>query len=190
MEGGAPSQIWHHLADVVSEFRDAGKLVLGICNGFQVLIKSGILLNGPAATLTWNDQARFEDRWVHVAVASEQCVFLQGIQSMYLPIAHAEGKFVTRDGDVLGTLDQNGQLVLRYADPSGRYGTVLDFPLNPNGSLANVAGLCDPTGRVLGMMPHPERHIDPTHHPQWTRLPPTDQGDGLRLFENAVRYFE
>jgi len=182
-------QIRHHLADVVSEFRDAGKLVLGICNGFQVLIKSGILLNEPAATLTWNQLGRFEDRWVRVAVDGEKCVFLEGIESMFLPIAHAEGKFVTRDGDVLGALDQNGQLVLRYADAEGRYASTLDFPMNPNGSLANVAGLCDETGRVLGMMPHPERHIDPTHHPQWTRLPPTDQADGLRFFENAVRYF-
>jgi len=183
-------QIRHHLAEVVSEFRDAGKLVLGICNGFQVLLKSGVLLGKPAATLTWNDRGRFEDRWVRIAVDGEKCVFLDGITSMYLPIAHAEGKFVTRDGDVLGSLDQAGQLVLRYADDQGDFASSLGFPRNPNGSLANVAGLCDRTGRVLGMMPHPERHIDPTHHPQWTRLPPRDRGDGLRLFENAIRYFE
>ncbi|MCH2127538.1 MAG: phosphoribosylformylglycinamidine synthase I [Pirellulaceae bacterium] len=183
-------QIRHHLADTISEFRDAGKLVLGICNGFQVLIKSGVLVTDCAATLTWNDKGRFEDRWVRTAVDGERCVFLRGIESMYLPIAHAEGKFVARDGDTLGELDQAGQLALRYADENSQYSTSLDFPNNPNGSQANVAGMCDETGRVLGMMPHPERHLDPTHHPQWTRMDSHEQGDGLRLFENAIRYFD
>ncbi|GAG40354.1 unnamed protein product, partial [marine sediment metagenome] len=110
------NQIQHHLADCLAEFKAAGKLILGICNGFQVLMKSGVLLDGdsadgPPATLTWNDSGRFEDRWVRLDVCGQKCVFLRGIETMYLPIAHAEGKFVTRDDDVLGQLEAAGQLV-------------------------------------------------------------------------------
>jgi phosphoribosylformylglycinamidine synthase len=183
--------IQHHLRDVILEFREQGKLLLGICNGFQVLIKSGVLLEntdaGPPATLTWNDSGRFIDRWVHLRVAGERCVFLRGIESLELPIAHAEGKFVARDPDVLDSLDDAGQLVLRYVGPGGESDPV--SPDNPNGSQRHVAGLCDQTGRVLGLMPHPERNIDPTHHPQWTRRDARGPGDGLRVFQNAVEYF-
>ena len=189
------SKIRHHLSEAIISFRDAGKLVLGICNGFQTLIKSGILIqensdSGPWATLTGNDSGRFEDRWVQLSVDGNTCVFLKDIQMMYLPVAHAEGKFVTRDADALGTLDQNGQLVLRYTEESNKWRESVRYPFNPNGSQANVAAVCDETGRILGMMPHPERHIDPTHHPRWTRQEPTTGGNGIRLFENAVRYFE
>ena len=187
-------QIRHHLADAVHDFREAGKLVLGICNGFQVLMKSGLLLDenpdsGPAATLTWNDSGKFEDRWVHLSVDGNQCVFLDQIRVIHLPVAHAEGKFVSRDADTLGSLDQSGQLVLRYSDTAGSWQGQIDFPLNPNGSMSNVAGVCDKTGHVLGMMPHPERFIDPMHHPRWTRRKNADVGDGLRLFQNAVDFF-
>ncbi len=190
-------QIRHHLVDIFHQFRDAGKLILGICNGFQILLKSGLLLPddtaGPPATLTWNPSGRFEDRWVHLAVDPRQCVFLQGIERMYLPIAHAEGRFVTRDEAVLQTLGQHGQLSLRYADPANPLiaARPLPFPLNPNGSEANVAGVCDTTGRVFGLMPHPERHIHFTQHPAWTRHNPpgAHPADGLQLFQNAVGYF-
>ena len=112
---------------------------------------------------------------------------------MYLPVAHAEGKFVTRDRAVLDRLDAAGQLVLRYRPLSERTAAGADgqvpFPDNPNGSMANVAGVCDATGRVLGLMPHPERHIDRTHHPRWTRPETETTGDGLAVFVNAVEYF-
>ena len=190
-------QIQNHLKDCLWAFRDAGKLLLGICNGFQVLIKSGLLLdegdgneNTPAATLTWNDSGKFEDRWVQVGVEESKCVFLAGIESMYLPIAHAEGKFVARDDAALDSLQNAGQLVLRYHARSPNGNGAVPYPDNPNGAQRNVAGLCDASGRVLGLMPHPERHIDPTHHPRWTRqetLP--EVGDGLQVFQNAVRYF-
>ncbi|MCH8045221.1 MAG: phosphoribosylformylglycinamidine synthase subunit PurQ [Planctomycetes bacterium] len=218
-------QIQNHLQDCLWAFRDAGKLVLGICNGFQVLIKSGLLLDGsegnngtPAATLTWNDSGKFEDRWVQLGVEGIECVFFSGIESMYLPIAHAEGKFVARDEAALDALQDAGQLVLRYCwtgamgslpalaeqralsrkGGQAAHGTLLSpgsdgavpYPDNPNGAQRNVAGLCDASGRVLGLMPHPERHIDPTHHPRWTRqetLP--EVGDGLRVFQNAVQFF-
>jgi len=202
------SQIQHHLADRLAEFKEQGKLILGICNGFQILMKSGLLLppaddGGPQATLTWNRSGKFEDRWIDLRVAGTRSPFFAGIESMYLPVAHAEGQFVTRDEATLRRLDAAGQLVLRYA-PSQRgaevptpldssaanAADVLAYPINPNGSLANVAGLCDDTGRVCGLMPHPERHIDRTHHPRWTRGEGRPEGDGLAVFQNAVRYFD
>ncbi len=123
-------------------------------------------------------------------------IFLSGIESMYLPVAHAEGKFVTRDADALAQLEADGQLVLRYlpldgrpGDESGNSHHKVPYPDNPNGSVADVAGICDSTGRILGLMPHPERHIDPTHHPRWTRGEAAQIGDGLQVFRNAVQYF-
>jgi phosphoribosylformylglycinamidine synthase len=190
------NQIRHHLPETLARFKSSGKLILGICNGFQILIKSGVLLpddppTGPVATLTWNDSGRFEARWIHVAVAPQHpCVFLHGIDRLYLPIAHAEGKFVAQDEGTLQRLRDRQQLVLRYCSDSGPItDTVLPFPNNPNGSIANVAGVCDETGRVLGLMPHPERHIDRLQHPRWTRGEGRDPGDGLALFRNAVTYF-
>jgi phosphoribosylformylglycinamidine synthase len=110
---------------------------------------------------------------------------------MYLPVAHAEGRFVTRDDQALGQLDAAGQLVLRYLPQhaQGNGAGPAPYPDNPNGSLADVAGVCDGSGRVLGLMPHPERHIEPTHHPRWTRGEAGEAGDGMRVFQNAVGYF-
>jgi phosphoribosylformylglycinamidine synthase subunit PurQ / glutaminase len=177
------SQIQHHLDEALGKFKDDGKLILGICNGFQVLMKSPVLLppdgqNGPAATLTLNDCGRYNDCWVRLETRGQKCVFLTSIERMYLPVAHAEGKFVARDQSVLGQLEAAGQLVLRYVHAD-----------NPNGAMADVAGVCDASGRVLGLMPHPERHIDATQHPRWTRGEAGPVGDGLQVFRNAVRYF-
>jgi phosphoribosylformylglycinamidine synthase I len=192
------NQIRHHLRGCLEEFKAAGKLILGICNGVQILVKSGVLLpdraDEPIATLTLNDSGKFEDRWVHLRVVGDKCVFLSGIEQMYLPIAHAEGKFVARDEATLQRLEAAGQLVLRYAHETSNskhetLNSPLPYPANPNGAQYNVAGLCDETGRVFGLMPHPERHIDPTHHPRWTRER-HDRGDGLAVFENAVQYFQ
>jgi phosphoribosylformylglycinamidine synthase I len=203
------NQIRHHLRDCLAEFKAAGKLIIGICNGVQILIKSGVLLpdkaDEPIATLTLNASGKFEDRWVNLRVLGNNCVFLRGIEQMYLPVAHAEGKFVARDEAPLNQLESTGQLVLRYAPPpqiqnsefkiqnsDSAYcvpnSALLPYPANPNGAQLNVAGLCDESGRVFGLMPHPERHIDPTHHPRWTREQ-HERGDGLAIFENAVRYF-
>ncbi len=156
-------------------------------------MRSGLLLEdddqGPVATLTWNQQGRFEDRWVRLAAGGD-CPFLAGMERFTLPVAHAEGRFVPRDERALATLRDAGQLVLRYAGPSGAApDNPLPFPDNPNGSAANVAGVCDRSGRVLGLMPHPERFVDFTQHPQWTRRESRGPGEGLRLFQNAVAYF-
>jgi len=194
------NQLEHHLAETLVGFRDAGKLILGVCNGFQVLLKTNLLAaadeRGPTATLTLNDSGRFEARWVRLGVVPGNCVFLQGLREMDLPVAHAEGKFVTRDAEVLGALEKAGWVVLRYRAQSGP-GTArlaegtsrVPYPDNPNGAMGDVAGICDATGRVLGLMPHPERFVDPTQHPHWTRRPMGEAGEGLRVFQNAVRYF-
>jgi phosphoribosylformylglycinamidine synthase subunit PurQ / glutaminase len=187
--------IRHHLQETLAEFQAAGKLILGICNGFQVLIKSGLLLadtdQGPPATLMWNDSGKYEDRWVRLQAESQRCVFLQGIEALELPVAHAEGKFITRDHQTLAQLESRNQLCLRYdrRQGNGPGRGQITYPENPNGSQANVAGVCDVTGRVFGLMPHPERYIDPTHHPQWTRRPVPQQADGMQIFRNAIQYF-
>ncbi|MBX7165369.1 MAG: phosphoribosylformylglycinamidine synthase I [Pirellulales bacterium] len=185
------NQLRHHLDGVLGEFRDAGKLILGICNGFQVLMRTSLLLperNGaPQATLTLNRSGKFEDRWVQLATHGSRCVFFQGIESMYLPVAHAEGRFVFHDEQTLARLEAAGQLALRYRSQTGA--TSPAYPDNPNGAMADVAGICDESGRVCGLMPHPERHVDPTQHPRWTREPSRREGDGLAVFRNAVRYF-
>ncbi len=186
------NQVRLRLTEACQAFRDAGKLVLGICNGFQVLLKTGMLdiddPTGPTSTLTRNDSGRFEARWVSLAVDARRSVFLTGIDQMELPVAHAEGKFVTDSPATLSKLAGDNRLVLRYQTAAGDASTG-DYPANPNGSDGSVAGICDTTGRVLGLMPHPERFVDPTQHPQWTRRERGGQADGLRLFENAVSYF-
>jgi phosphoribosylformylglycinamidine synthase len=186
------NQMLHRLADPLNAFVDAGKLVLGICNGFQVLIKSGLLPWGHIqpgdahrdATLTWNDNGRFEDRWVHLRVDSDRCAFLPRGEQIALPIAHGEGKFVVSGGAVLDRLQKQDQVALRYVDAQGKPG---GFPVNPNGSVDDIAGICDPTGRVLGLMPHPERFVDLTQHPQWTRTRPS-RADGRIFFDSAYQF--
>lgn len=189
------SQLQLHLRDAVARFHAAGKLVLGVCNGFQALMRTGFLFSeaaaagAPPATLTYNERGRFEDRWVRLERRpGVDCVFLADIERMYLPVAHGEGKIVFRDPVARTELEAAGQLVLRYARLDGEPGPA-PFPDNPNGSELDVAGMCDATGRILGLMPHPERHVDPTQHPQWTRRDKQPAGDGLQLFRNAVAYF-
>ena len=206
------NQLRGHLSDLLRSFRDAGKLILGICNGFQVLIKSGVLLEGDAhgapATLTWNESGRYNDSWVRLGVhrgadpgepgpagtgipGTEKCIFLRGIDRMELPVAHAEGRFVASDTTTLDQLEAAGQLCLRYLRRDGAFSTeTLPYPENPNGAQRNVAGVCDTTGQVFGLMPHPERYLEPTHHPRWTRGDAHAPGDGLAIFTNAVRYAE
>lgn len=184
------TQLQHHLADALRKFRDNEKLILGICNGFQVLLKAGLLLppdeDGPLATLAHNASGKFEDRWIYLQANPGRCVFLKGLQRLHLPVAHGEGNFLAREPWILKGLDQAGQVVLRYVDAEGKPGP---YPINPSGAQGDVAGICDVSGRVLGLMPHPERHVLPIQHPRWTRLGLASEGDGLRLFKNAVEFF-
>jgi phosphoribosylformylglycinamidine synthase len=171
----------------LERFRDRGGLILGICNGFQVLLQTSLLLHdavtGPLATLAANTSGRFIDRWVSLDVRPSRCVFLDGLGRLELPVAHAEGRFRTRSPDTLATLEASGQLVLRYA------ATASGAPSNPNGSEADVAGVCDHTGRVFGLMPHPERFLDALQHPALagTAEARGRNGVGLALFTNAVK---
>jgi len=185
------NQLVHHLADVIQGFLAAERLVLGICNGFQVLVKCGLLPGSPdgrptltqTATLTHNDGGLFVDRWIRLRTDTDRCAFLKKGEALDLPVAHGEGKFLLSESLTVEELEAAGQVALRYI-PDGR-----SEAYNPNGSVSDIAGLSDPTGRILGLMPHPERHVLPWHHPQWTRRPPVEAGDGLALFKRGVAYF-
>ena len=184
------TQLVHHLAEVIGEFVSSGRLVLGICNGFQVLVKAGLLPGGQTGpvgpqvvTLTQNDSARCEDRWVHLRTDSAPNAFLPADSILAMPIAHGEGKLVAANDAVRTRLGKGGHIAVRYCDADGNSGP---YPVNPNGSEADMAGLADATGRILGLMPHPERHVHPAQHPQWTRRR-NDKPDGRVLFESAVK---
>ena len=183
------------LADDMKKFISDGKLVIGICNGFQVLVKSGLLPGNDdltqEASLIINDSGKFEDRWVYlkssqlpVHGSQRTCVWAKDLPEMiYLPVAHGEGKFVTKDKSVLERLKANGQVVFQYCDENARFA---GYPFNPNGSIDNIAGICDATGRIMGLMPHPERHIEVSQHPRWPKA--KREGDGLAIFRNGVEY--
>jgi phosphoribosylformylglycinamidine synthase subunit PurQ / glutaminase len=190
------AQVERHLLDALHALIDAGKLVLGICNGFQVLVQAGILPfrrhgEGPRhCTVTANQPPGFQDRWVHLHCRSERSVFLEPGRVYELPIAHGEGRVMFADETGLGAVVAAGQAVLAYGAPSGEASVSHGEPFNPNGSQADIAGLCDESGHVLGLMPHPERFVTWTQHPCWTAQPARAEGDGLSLFRRAVRYFE
>ncbi len=184
-----------HLVDQFLRFINDGKLILGVCNGFQLMVKMGLLpaLGGEylrqSATLTFNDCGRFQDRWVYLKYnPASPAVFTQGIEKgIYLPIRHGEGKFQVASDKVLERIETLNLAVLKYSDP-GYSAPTMEFPLNPNGSLNAIAGLCDETGRLMGLMPHPEAFVHRTNHPRWTREELPEEGDGLLLFRNAADF--
>jgi phosphoribosylformylglycinamidine synthase I len=176
--------------DKFLEFIERGGLILGICNGFQVLVKCGILpgfekpFEEQSVSLVANDSTRFEDRWVHLRV-QDRSVFTKGLKPIItMPVAHAEGKFVVKDDSVLEKIKDH--IVFQYVDGSGNEA---EYPYNPNGSVLHIAGITDKTGRIMGLMPHPERHISYLQHPLHTRANVDEIGDGLHIFKNAVDYF-
>jgi len=186
------NQVIHHIYEPIQKFIDDGKLVLGICNGFQVLVKAGILPGDSSSrqqevSITYNDSGKFEDRWVYLAPQTEKCVFIEPGRQIYLPVAHAEGKVVTKDQQTLKKLKAEKQIAFKYVDENGNAGK---YPVNPNGSTDSIAGLTDSTGRILGLMPHPERHVRLTQHPHWSRLKDKTDGDGMTIFNNAVRFIK
>jgi phosphoribosylformylglycinamidine synthase subunit PurQ / glutaminase len=223
------SELQHRLTEAMLEFLQRETLILGICNGFQVLLKSGILPHGAEgwrdpsrqerqATLTWNANGRYTDLWVHLQVCSPNNAFLRGMETLECPIAHAEGRFVvaesgesaggpapssdssqTNSSALLAEWETRGQIAVRYSINPNRSpdceataaspADLLPYPMNPNGSVRNIAGLGDPSGRILGLMPHPERFLFATQHPQWTRLGLTGDGGGRQVFQNGVDYF-
>ena len=183
------------LGDEVKRFIADGKLVIGICNGFQILTKAGFLpgLNTKyhavqEGTLFHNDSAKFESRWVHLTVEGKSVWTANLAKQIYLPVAHGEGKFVALNNEILTLLKNNGQVAFRYCNANGEKPV---YPQNPNGSTDDIAGITDTTGRVLGLMPHPERHLLFEQHPHWTRLTKTkSSGDGAVIFENGVNYIK
>lgn len=187
------NRLRHRLGEPLQDFVAAGKLAIGICNGFQVMVKMGLLplFDGAFAqevTLTHNDSSRFDNRWVHLAVDPHTpCVWLNGISRLEVPVRHGEGKFVPRDDAVLARLRDGGQVAVRYATAGGNpaHGR---FPENPNGSADDIAGICDPSGRIFGLMPHPEAFLNRCNHPRWTREDLPEEGAGLQLFRNAVEF--
>jgi len=189
------NQIIHHLRDAFRDFIAAGKPIIGVCNGFQVLVKTDLLpgvmagRTGQTATLAHNDSGRFIDRWVHLAPRPSRCIWTRDLPAVFeLPIAHGEGKFVPADDQVRRALHDNQQIALVYSRPDGTPAGG-DTSANPNGSVDDIAGVCDSTGLVFGLMPHPERYVSALQHYAWTRqasLPETVIG--LQFFRNAVRH--
>jgi phosphoribosylformylglycinamidine synthase len=188
------NQIVHHLREPLRRFVEAAKPIIGICNGFQVLVKTDLLpgplagRTGQTATLTNNNSGRFTDRWIHLAPRSSKCIWTAGMGSIELPIAHGEGKFVPADEAVRKELWERQQVAVVYTQSNG-FPAQGKFPDNPNGSIDDIAGVCDSTGLVFGLMPHPERYVDPTQHFAWTaKHPRQSEGDGLQIFRNAVKH--
>ncbi len=192
-----------HLGEELEAFIAAGGLVIGICNGFQALVNLGLLpgFDGDYRTrsvaLLPNDCGVFRDQWVRLAVdPASPCVFTRGLEAAELPVRHGEGKFFAAP-EVIARLRERRQIVLRYALPDGSPAGGR-FPDNPNGSVEDIAGICDTSGRIFGLMPHPEAFNDWTNHPDWPRLKEKARRSGkvfgaeptvgLRIFENAVRH--
>ena len=188
------------IRDMMRDFVKAGKLVIGICNGFQVLVKMGLLPGDEeveltqTASLTLNDTGHYEDRWVTLEFdADSPCVWTKGLERIRVPVRHGEGKFVTMVDANLDDWAENGQLVVRYVDPTTDYPSAgdeaLDFPICPNASMRNIAGVCDPTGRVFGLMPHPEANHSTWLGATWTREDiEHGEGEGMAIFHNAVAF--
>ncbi len=182
------------LLDQILEFVERGGLILGVCNGFQLMVKTGLLpgldnnYENRTVSLTYNDSGRFEDRWVTCQVNSDSpCVFTRGIDWIELPIRHGEGKFVAKEEGVLERLEKDNLICIQYVSPDSGLPTQ-DYPHNPNGSELAIAGICDPSGRLMGLMPHPEAFNHRTNHPRWTRLDLPEEGAGIKFFRNAVDY--
>lgn len=180
------------LVEQLLDFINNNGLILGICNGFQLLVKLGLLpaLDGRyldrQVSLAHNASARYEDRWCHLAVnAASPCIFTRGLTSLYIPVRHGEGSLVPRDPEILERLRKENLITVQYADPETGLPTQ-EYPYNPNGSPLGIAGLCDPTGRVFGLMPHPEAFNHPTNHPGWTRGEKAPLG--ISIFANGVDF--
>ena len=190
------NRVKFNLRDQLQKFVDDGKLVIGICNGFQTLTRLGMVpaLNGDYFTqtsaLAHNDSGVFRDDWCRLkANPASPCVFTRGIDMVRLPLRHGEGQFVATP-EVMAEIEANNQVALRYCNADGSIAT--EFPANPNGSTNAIAGICDKTGRVFGLMPHPEAFLSPFNSPDWTRDRANgkiaEEGDGVMIFRNAADY--
>ena len=194
------NRLKYRLGGAIEEFIENGKLVIGVCNGFQTMVKYGLLpaidkrYRTETVTLTYNDSGKFEDRWVHLLANSDsKCVWTRNVGAISLPVRHGEGKLRAGSGDVMETIVEEKLDALHYINPhTQEIAKESDYPYNPNGSAMSIAGLCDPTGRVFGMMPHWEAYLSPYNHPLWQRLRAAgklpEQGLGLKIGMNGVEY--
>ncbi len=197
------SKLKYNIGEEIEEFIRKGKLIIGICNGFQALVNLGLLpgfdgdYNSRKVALTYNDSGNFVDRWVKLKVQVDTvCIFTKGISTLELPVRHGEGKFYAK-GEIINRLTEKNQVVIRYADKEGGPAQGR-WPFNPNGSLYDIAGICDSTGRIFGVMPHPEAYNHYTNHPDWVRKREElarmgkeierEEGEGITIFRNAVEY--
>ncbi|RLA90385.1 MAG: phosphoribosylformylglycinamidine synthase subunit PurQ [Deltaproteobacteria bacterium] len=182
------------LQDQILRFIKQGKLIIGVCNGFQLMVKLGILpgLDGDylnqKVTLTFNDSAKFEDRWVTLKINEHSpCIFLNGLNKLELPVRHGEGKFITKDEKTMERIKRKNLIAVQYIDiESGK--PTQSYPYNPNGSIEAVAGICDETGHLFGLMPHPEAYLHYTNHPLWTRKKLPKEGEGIKIFRNGIKF--
>jgi phosphoribosylformylglycinamidine synthase len=182
----------YNLSNELQKFIKDGKLMIGICNGFQAMVKLGILpgFGGNYAkqevTLTFNDSGRFEDRWVYLKMnPASKCIFTKGIEGLYLPVRHGEGKFIPKDEATKKRLWERGHVAMQYVDEEGK---TAGYPYNPNGAVDNIAGICDESGRIFGLMPHPEAFNVRYNHPRWCREKLPEEGAGIQVFKNAVEF--
>lgn len=197
------TRLRYNIGEQLEQFINDGKLIIGICNGFQALVNLGLLpgfdgdYHSREIALTFNDIGNFRDTWIKLKKnVGSKCVFTKEIENIDLPIRHGEGKFYTNN-EVIKKLENNGQVVFQYAKSSTSLANG-EYPYNPNGSMFDVAGVCDPTGRIFGLMPHPEGFNHFTNHPDWTRhvqelkatkqILETEEGDGVKIFRNAVEF--
>jgi phosphoribosylformylglycinamidine synthase len=181
------------LIEELLKFIGAGGLILGVCNGFQLMVKLGLLpalgnlFTRQTATLTYNDSGRFEDRWVYLKTNTKSpCVFTRHLDVVYFPVRHGEGKFIPENDAVLDEMEKKNLVVFQYCDADG--GVTMNYPANPNGSARAIAGVCNESGRLFGLMPHPEAFLHRTNHPRWTREDLPEEGQGLAIFRNAVDF--
>ena len=185
------NELKYRLGDQVKEFALTGRPVIGICNGFQILVKMGLLPEPEAmnqtTTLTFNDSDRFECRWINLKTEETHCLWVEGLaQVISLPVAHGEGKFISANKKILKILESNRQVVFRYVDERAK---AAGYPYNPNGSQGNIAGICNGKGNVFGLMPHPERFVFRWQHPsRLHRGDGTEFGWGLEIFKNAIKF--
>jgi phosphoribosylformylglycinamidine synthase len=183
------------LVEQFTRFIDDGKLILGVCNGFQLMAKMGMLPGfdknylDQHVTLMHNDSGRFQDRWCYLKSDPDSpSIYTKGIEKgIYLPVRHGEGKFVCDSDTTLDRIEKGRLSVFKYSD-AGYTAPATEFPANPNGSVNGIAGICDQTGRLMGMMPHPEAFVHYTQHPRWTREELPEEGDGLILYKNAAKF--
>jgi phosphoribosylformylglycinamidine synthase I len=181
----------HNLFDGIKNFIEKNKLVIGICNGFQIITKLGLLPNldgtyKQSASLMENESGHFEDRWVHLKAEKNSSPWLTGIDKLYLPVRHGEGKFIAKDEAILKQISEGGQILLKYYDPDS---DETGYPFNPNGSIMDIAAISNTGGNVFGLMPHPEAYIFPENHPNWTEGK-KEKLTGLKIFENGVNFYK